>query len=265
VRAGVPTALDSAVVRALDPVGRAQAPELRTAEALLDVLDGLVRADRPSRAPSSRRRARPNRLVAGLRRHVGALGVAALLIVIGVTAYTAGRSLGTLPAPAGQAAPSGPAAEAPTGPAVAPVDLTGVSVRDFDPAGDGQERPGSVPNAHDGDPSTAWETERYDTAAFGGLKQGVGLLVDLGAPTALARVEVGLTRAGVTAELRAADEPGDDAGDYRVLASARADGDRLALVPPAGTTARYLLVWLTGLAPDDGRFSAGVTDLAVTG
>ena len=43
------------------------------------------------------------------------------------------------------------------------------------------------------------------------------------------------------------------------------EGDRLVLVPPEGTTERYLLVWLTGLAPDDGRFSAGVTDLAVTG
>ena len=266
VRAGVPTALDSAVVRALDPAGRAEAPELRTAEALLDVLDGLVRADRPSRSSGSRRTTRPGRLGAGLRRHAGALVVAALLVGIGVTAYTAGRSLGTLPAPPGQAAPSGPAASAPAGPAAAaPVDLTGVSVRDFDPGGDGQERPGSVANAHDGDPSTAWETERYDSAAFGGLKQGVGLLVDLGAPTDVTRVEVGLTRSGVTAELRAADEPADDAGSYRVLASGRADGDRLALVPPDGTSARYLLVWLTGLAPDDGRFSAGVTDLVVTG
>lgn len=265
VRAGVPTALDSAVVRALDAVGRAEEPELRTADALLDVLDGLVRADRPARAASSRRTAQPRRLPAGLRRHAGVLGVAVLLVGIGVTAYTAGRNLGTLRAPAGQAVPSGPGASAPTGPAAAPLDLTGVSVRDFDPDGDGQEQPGSVANAHDGDPSTAWETERYASAAFGGLKQGVGLLVDLGAPTDVARVEVGLTRPGVTAELRAANAPGDDAGAYRVLASARADGDRLVLVPPQGTSARYLLVWLTGLAPDDGRFSAGVTDLAVTG
>jgi hypothetical protein len=138
-------------------------------------------------------------------------------------------------------------------------------VRDFDPDGDGRERPGEVANAHDGDPSTAWETERYDSAGFGGLKDGVGLLLDLGAPTAVRRVEVALTRAGVSAELRAADEPLPDADAYRVLARAAADGDRLALAPPEGTSERYLLVWLTGLAPDDGRFSAGVTDLAVTG
>jgi hypothetical protein len=266
VRAGVPTALDAAVVRALDAGGRAQEPGLRTADALLDVLEGAVRAERPGRTAGSRRVAAPGRVRGAVRRRAGLLGVVALLTAVGVGAYAAGRSVGTLQAPAGQAAPTTPAASAPAaGPVAAPVDLTGVSVRDFDPEGDGQERPGSVANAHDGDPSTAWETERYDSAAFGGLKEGVGLLVDLGAPTSVRSVELGLTRPGVTAELRAAAAPEDDAAAYRVLAAARADGERMALVPPAGTTERYLLVWLTGLAADDGRFSAGITDVGVTG
>jgi hypothetical protein len=262
VRAGVPTALDAAVVRALDPAARAEAPPLRTAEALLDVLAGAVRSDRPTRAPSGRSAAAPGRVAAVVRRSAGVLCVAALLLGVGVAAYTAGRSFGTLEAPAEQALPQASAA---AGPSAVPVDLTGVSVRDFDPDGDGSERPGSVANAHDGDPTTAWETERYDSADFGGLKDGVGLLVDLGAPTSVRRVELGLTRAGVSAELRTAAEPAPDASAYRVLDRARADGDRLALVPPDGTAVRYLLVWLIGLAPDDGRFSAGVTDLVVTG
>ena len=79
------------------------------------------------------------------------------------------------------------------------------------------------------------------------------------------QLDEALARHQTTAELRAAAEPAPEASAYRLLASARADGDRLVLVPPEGTTERYLLVWLTGLAPDDGRFSAGVTDLAVTG
>jgi hypothetical protein len=135
-----------------------------------------------------------------------------------------------------------------------------VSVRDFDPDGDGRERPGRSPTPTTATPSTAWETERYDSADFGGLKDGVGLLVDLGAPTAVRRVELALPRAGVSAELRAADEPLPDAAPTACWPGPRADGDRLALVPPEGTSERYLLVWLTGLAPDDGRFSAGVTD-----
>ena len=266
VRAGVPTALDAAVVRALRGAGRAEQPQLRTADALLDVLEALVRTDRAVRAPSSRRTAAPGRLAAAVRRRAALLCVVALLTAIGVAAYSAGRSVGTLQAPTDDAAaPAGPSATPTAGPAAVAVDLTGVPVRDFDPEGDGREQPGSVANAHDGDPSTAWETERYDSADLGGLKEGVGLLVDLGAPTAVRRVELALTRPGVTAELRAAAEPAEQASAYRVLASARADGDRLALVPPEGTTERYLLVWLTGLAPDDGRFSAGITDVAVTG
>jgi len=265
VRAGVPTALDAAVVRALDVAGRAEAPELRTADALLDVLEGAVRTDRPARAPSGRRAAAPGRRRAGLRRRAGVLCVAALLTGIGVASYAAGRSVGTLPAPPDQAQATGPAAAAPAGPSAVPVDLSAAVVRDFDPDGDGQERPGSVANASDGDPSTAWVTERYDSAGFGGLKDGVGLLVDLGATTGVRRVELQLTGAGVSAELRTAAEPAPDASAYRVLDRARAEGDRLALVPPDGTRARYLLIWLIGLAPDDGRFSAGVTDLVVTG
>jgi hypothetical protein len=247
-------------------VGRRRPPELGTAEALLDVLEGVGRADRPARS-GSRRTARPRRTSSALRRHLGTLCLLVLLTGVGVAAYAAGRSLGTLAAPDGPAARPGTAvpATAPDPGASSPVDLSGVRVRDFDPAGDGRERPGEVANAHDGDPSTAWETERYDSVDFGGLKPGVGLLVDLGARTDVRRVELGLTRAGVSAELRAADEPLPDVTAYRVLARGRADGAELALVPPDGTSERFLLVWFTGLAPDDGRFSAGVTDLEVSG
>ena len=35
-------------------------------------------------------------------------------------------------------------------------------------------------NATDGRPSTSWETERYHSATFGNLKDGVGLVVDAG-------------------------------------------------------------------------------------
>ena len=66
------------------------------------------------------------------------------------------------------------------GPTVAtPIDLGAVPVRDFDPApGDGRERSATVPNAVDGDAGTVWETERYSTGQFGGLKGGVGLLLE---------------------------------------------------------------------------------------
>ena len=50
----------------------------------------------------------------------------------------------------------------------------------FDPQGDGHEYDDLVALAVDGDQATAWHTERYDTRALGGLKDGVGIYVDLG-------------------------------------------------------------------------------------
>ena len=52
----------------------------------------------------------------------------------------------------------------------------------FDPEGDGEpENDSDVPLAFDGDPSTAWSTLEYrGSPDFGNLKDGVGLLLDLG-------------------------------------------------------------------------------------
>src|SRR5436190_7267610 len=46
----------------------------------------------------------------------------------------------------------------------------------YDPHGDGQEHDEEVANATDGNVSTFWATERYDSADFGGLKDGVGIV-----------------------------------------------------------------------------------------
>ena len=67
-------------------------------------------------------------------------------------------------------------------------DLTAIALGERDafdydpPPGDGGERTEAVPLAIDGDPTTAWETERYDTPDFGNIKKGVGLYLDAGRP-----------------------------------------------------------------------------------
>ena len=263
VRAGVPRALDAVVVRALDPVAAQQAPALTTPEALSDACEAAFRPEQAARTSSTRSRSRG--LPSGLRRRLPLLALLAVLGVLGAASFSLGRTVGTVVTPADQV--QALASPTPTGPAPAavPIDLTAVPVRDFDPDGDGEERPGSVPNAHDGDLSTSWETERYDSADLGGLKDGVGLLVDLGQPRVVSRVEVVLSAPGVTAELRAAAQEAPSSDAYAVLTRAAAGGDRLVLVPPDGTEQRYYLLWFTGLAPDDGRFSAGVTELLFTG
>src|SRR5699024_5030765 len=51
----------------------------------------------------------------------------------------------------------------------------------FDPPpGDGVEHNAEVQRVYDGDPETMWTTEGYNDENFGGVKDGVGLTVDLG-------------------------------------------------------------------------------------
>ncbi len=52
-----------------------------------------------------------------------------------------------------------------------------LEVRAIDPFGDGVEHDDELPFLLDGDPATAWSSERYRSAAFGGLKPGLGLVV----------------------------------------------------------------------------------------
>ena len=80
-------------------------------------------------------------------------------------------------------------------------------------------------------------------------------------PTALSEVDVDLTRAGAELQLRATDAVGADESSLPVVAR-DAGGQRVArLAVPAGTTARYWLVWITRLPPDSGQFRAGINEL----
>lgn len=255
VLAGVPRALDALVVHVLAPTPTRPAPT--RADRLADAIAGAVRADAPRAVVAPEPRLPP-----ALRRRLPVLAAVAFLLAVGLGSYTVGRELGEIP-PVDDplAGVSSPEPDAPAGGGER-IDLAGVSIDDFDPPpGGGDEQTGAVPNAVDDDPSTAWETERYDSADFGGLKTGVGLLVDLGTPTAVSRVELTTRGGGVTYELRAADALGARAEDYRVVARGTAQEESLVLTPPDGTSARWYLVWITGLAEVDGGYRAAVREM----
>lgn len=264
LRAAVPRALDGAVLRALG-AGPAGGTAVDTAAAFVTALQRAADADAPALHPLPRPRPVP-RLPASVRRRLPLAGVAALLVVIGVVSYLSGLTLGTVQRPPTELetlVESTPSPVPGEGAGGQRLDLVaaGVRVTAFDPApGDGRENNGAVPNVVDGDATTAWATERYDSPAFGGLKQGVGLLVDLGQPTAVEQVEVGL-RPGGDVELRAADALGPDAAAFPVVASVTDSGPVARLVPAQPVTARYFLVWFTGLPADGSRFQGSINEL----
>jgi hypothetical protein len=271
VRAGVPRHLDETVVRVLDPdhrpSGASSPAPVTTADGLLRALQAAMDADAPGRSTVPRTPRRLPRPAAVLLRASPLVLVLALLVGVGVVGFLRGVELGTVQT-------DGSELEALVDSTPSPVpgddgggqrlDLAapGTSVTAFDPApGDGSENNAAVANVVDGDPGTAWETERYESERFGGLKEGVGLLVDLGDLVTVEQVEIGLAP-GTDVELRIADEPFPTAGEYSVVASVGGSEAIERLVPEEPVTARYFLVWLTALPPDEeGGFRGAVREL----
>jgi hypothetical protein len=208
----------------------------------------------------------------GARRHrmvVIGLPLLALVVVIALAWWVGSTVLdvtssvdkvqGSTPsasAPAvGSSQPAGTAAGAPV-----PI----VSAKVFDPLGDGQpENDSKVPLAYDGDPSTAWSTLEYRSSpAFGNLKEGVGLVLDLGGSQALSGVTVRSITPGATVEIRTADKLANQLNGFTPAAHGTVkDSTDLAFDKPV--TARFVLVWITGLAPSQNGFSADIAEVAV--
>jgi hypothetical protein len=273
LRAGVPRELDAVVDRCLgndDAVPSRRAVDtLRTPSAVVAALAGLPQAQaetalEPAEPPI------PSRL-RGVLRVALPIAVVVAIVVIG---WLSGLALGRVPGSGRGFTSASTATPKPGATTAAPIRIQ--AARDFDPEGDGRENPDEVPLAHDGDASTAWETGLYARRAdFGGLKQGVGLLFDLGRPQRVSSVTLLLTKPGANLELRAADAPGRDASGYSTVATAKNAGahpaagqpsDSVQLTPTGGAlTARYWLVWLTRLPRDGSGFRVGIDEVTFRG
>jgi hypothetical protein len=160
------------------------------------------------------------------------------------------------------ASPTAAASSAPVVPPGARISI--VAVRDFDPEGrDGQEHRADAPKAVDGKPGTFWSTDLYRRPELGNLKSGVGLIVDLGRAQHVGTITLDLVSRGTDLEVRAADQLGAQASDYRVVASAVEAGTLVTLRPDQSLTTRYLLVWLKSLPEVDDGYRGGISEITV--
>lgn len=196
---------------------------------------------------------------------LAALVAVGLVLVVAIAiAFNLGRGktpLGT--EPEDESTPSTSPATTPTPPAT---PVTGLTATDLDPQGDGAENSEDVGNAVDGDPATSWTTLTYkQQLGPGGLKQGVGLVVDLGASRAVRSVELSLAGAPTTLSLYLTDDPPVEVGGLTAVADVEADTDTASVDLADAPTGRYLTVWLTALPPADGGFKGGIVDLVVAG
>ncbi len=115
----------------------------------------------------------------------------------------------------------------------------------YDPEGDGQEHDELAGFATDDSSSTSWTTESYANEDFGGLKHGVGLLLDAGSPVKLAHVTVTTPTPGFTAEIQAGDS---SSGPFATDSSSQTvEGTTTFALN--GATAQYYVIWITQLPP----------------
>ena len=153
-------------------------------------------------------------------------------------------------------------------------DLTAIDLGSNDgtafdpPPGDGQERSESVSLALDGDPTTAWETERYDTPEFGNIKKGVGLYLDAGRPIVARGIRLVTPKEGWDVRFYAArDSVPETLSGWTLVGSGEMDSSRKTFgLDTAGRPARYYLVWITSLTEGaTGGSSAAISEVRLLG
>lgn len=114
-------------------------------------------------------------------------------------------------------------------------------------------------------PASGWVTQWYATPDFGALKQGTGLLLDMGRTVTVATVRLSLgSLPGANLQLRLGAAP--RFGSLPVAATATATRELLNLPLTAPVRARYVLVWFTRLPPDNaGTYQVLVHQVTVQG
>jgi predicted Ser/Thr protein kinase len=121
------------------------------------------------------------------------------------------------------------------------VHLRGVG--DYDPQGDGSEHSFTAPRATDGNPATYWDTERYNTQAFGGLKNGLGLVLSAGSSAKLTRLTVDTPTPGFVARVEVGNS---QAGPFLVDSSTQTVSSTTTFTLD-GKSGSYYVVWITQL------------------
>ena len=152
-----------------------------------------------------------------------------------------------------------------------PIAISGAL--EFDPQGsDPSENPDEVPFAYDGNPKTRWRTLQYlHNPKLGGIKRGVGLIFDLGAPHPVHQVRLNLSGNGTDVELRVpASDPAGTAkppmrsdSDWRSVAKQSQAGATATLTASEPETTRYVLVYLTSLPKEGGGYRGGIYEVEV--
>jgi hypothetical protein len=206
-----------------------------------------------------------------------AMVIAALVVIAAAGTIAAARTLGGKPGDSPRVTTSGAAVPGPAASGeAARITLNGKQIRIVDPKGNGSERK-DAEKIVDGDTGQkgTWRTDAYPQPNFGGIKDGMGVLIDLEKETAVTAVEIQLALTGANVELRggSADPGATKEGDAALVAAFPRIGEprteaqnRVILAGEPGKKVRYLLIWFTKLSQESpGRFRISVQEITIRG
>jgi len=138
--------------------------------------------------------------------------------------------------------------------------------------GDGEENDSQISLSYDQNPATAWSTEEYGDTYIPDRKPGVGLVFDLGSPVPVNEVSitVGLTPITVSVMVPGGDpstatEPDmRSVTDWTTLKTVNLTTAN-ATVQIDSTTTRYVLLYITSLAPQGDLRQADLAEVSFSG
>jgi hypothetical protein len=111
----------------------------------------------------------------------------------------------------------------------------------------------------------AWRTQTYASADFGNLKDGVGLLLDLGGAKQVGRVTLNVDGGPIAVELRAGDSGSTSASGYQRVATDPSASGSTTFTVKGDAEHRYWLIWVTRLASAGGGYRAVLENPTVFG
>jgi hypothetical protein len=131
------------------------------------------------------------------------------------------------------------------------------NVESLDPEGDGSEHDSEVENVIP-KAEGSWNTDRYNSASFGNLKSGVGLLFEFEDETTISKVKVASGNSGGKFEIRDGDAP----EDAKVIGEGVFDAEGAVTVEfDEEVETDKLILWITDLPQTDGGFKATISSV----
>ena len=276
----IPFQISAAAARAVQEGGGIRsAPTLlnllQQATAIADRTELIAPVDEPGATPPSRFRGAPtDDPESAARRRKGlmiGLGVGGAIIVVAliVLASVLSRIFGDVGGGLGgdqlglnspTTSAQGGGGDASTGKIVKPVRATV-----FSPEGEA-DAPDQAPLAIDGNPSTVWPIDTYtDPVPFPNFKNGVGLMLQLPAPTKLGEVTINLDSTGTAVEIRSSQTPTPASlDDTTVLTPATTlkPGPNTIKVDNATATSN-VLVWVSTLGQVNGQSRSDIAEITL--